>query len=252
MKIDFPIPAQGSELVALWQEAFGDSLEFIEGFFCTAYSPSRCRCVTVKEKVVAALYWFDVTFAGQRMAYIYAVATAASHRNQGICGQLMADTHAHLRMRGYKGILLVPQTDALRQMYEKFGYQRCTTISEFSREAGSDGVVLHRIDRDAYAALRAKYLPAGSVIQEAENITFLETMAFFYQGEDVLLAAQAEGQRLRCTELLGNTSAAPGILKALNCTAGTFRTPGKGKDFAMFLPLKDDTPVPEYFGYAFD
>lgn len=252
MKIDFPIPQQGNELVALWQEAFGDSLEFIEGFFCTAYSPSRCRCVTIDEKVAAALYWFDVSYAGQRMAYIYAVATAASHRNKGICRQLMADIQAHLRMRGYSGILLVPQTDALRQMYGKLGYRPCTTISEFSCEAGSEPIELHRIDRDMYAALRREYLPAGGVIQDAENIAFLETMAFFYRGENFLLAAKTEGQQLNSPELLGDTRAAPGILKALNCTGGTFRTPGRGKDFAMFLPLEKHTQAPGYLGYAFD
>ena len=32
MKIDFPVPAQYDQLMALWQEAFGDSEEFVDGF----------------------------------------------------------------------------------------------------------------------------------------------------------------------------------------------------------------------------
>ena len=35
MKIDFPVPSQYPQLMVLWQEAFGDSEEFVDGFFCT-------------------------------------------------------------------------------------------------------------------------------------------------------------------------------------------------------------------------
>lgn len=251
MKIDFPLPKQNEELMALWAEAFGDSEEFIDGFFCTGFSPSRCRCVTEDGKVIAALYWFDTTYNNQRFAYLYAVATAKSHRNQGICAQLMADTHAHLALRGYDGVLLVPQTEELRQMYASMGYRPCTTVSEFSCKAGAP-VELHRIDREEYAALRAEYLPEGGALQPEENIAYLEMMAFFYRGEGFLLAARTEGNRLYCAELLGDASAAPGIVAALNCTEGFFRTPGKDKDFAMFLPLEENVDAPEYLGFAFD
>lgn len=252
MKIDFPIPAQGMELAKLWQEAFGDSLELIEGFFCTAYSPSRCRCVSIDGKIVAGLYWLDAEYEGQRFAYIYAVAVRKSHRGRGIGKALMEDTHAHLRYRGYDGVLLVPQTDSLREMYSKMGYQNCTCVSEFTCDAGEEPAELHRIDRAAYAAARREMLPKGGVVQEDENIAYLETFAFFYRGKDFLVAARKENKELHSPELLGNTAAAPGILKALHCQKGTFRTPGKDIPFAMFLPLTQESIAPEYFGLAFD
>lgn len=252
MKIDFPIPNQGMELVGLWQEAFGDSLEFIEGFFCTGFSPSRCRCLTVDTKIAAALYWFDVTCNGQRFAYLYAVATAKAYRGQGLCRKLMEDTHAHLKLRGYDGVLLVPQTEALRQMYAKMGYALCTTLREFTCDAAGEPVTLQRIDREEYAEARRAFLPQGGAVQDEESIAYLEMMAFFYRGSDFLLAARREGNRLFCPELLGNASAAPGILAALNCASGSFRTPGEGMDFAMFLPLEKDAQAPAYFGLAFD
>lgn len=252
MKIDFPIPAQGMEMAKLWQEAFGDTMELIEGFFCTGYSPARCRCVTVDNQVVAGLYWLDAEYKDQRFAYIYAVAVRKNHRGQGIGRKLMEDTHAHLQLRGYDGVLLVPQTESLRQMYDKMGYRDCTTVSEFTCEAADVPAELHRIDRDTYAAARREMLPEGGVVQEGENIAYLENFAFFYRGEDFLLAAHKENKTLRAPELLGNAAAAPGILKALNCQTGTFRTPGKVIPFAMFLPLIKDATAPEYFGLAFD
>ena len=53
-------------------------------------------------------------------------------------------------------------------------------------------------------------------------------------------------------ELLGNHESAPGILKALGFSRGSFRMPGDGKPFAMFHPLKPELPAPTYFGFAFD
>ena len=252
MKIDFPVPKQYKQLEMLWQEAFGDTEEFIDGFFCTAFSPARCRCMVINKKVVAALYWMDVRREDQRYAYIYAVAVAESHRSKGLGRAMLEDAQAHLALRGYDGILLYPQNDGLRQMYEKMGYKTATTVSRFTCEAAAEPVALHRIDRDAYAALRRTYLPEGIMLQENENIAYLEMMAFFYAGEDFLLAASKEGHTLYAPELLGNPNAAPGILTALRCTEGTFQIPGEDIPFAMYLPLSRKAVTPKYFGLAFD
>jgi ribosomal protein S18 acetylase RimI-like enzyme len=252
MRIDYAAPKDIPALTRLWQDCFGDSEAFIRLFFDTAYAPERCRCVFEEDTPAAALYWFDVYCRGQKMAYIYAVATDPAHRGKGLCRALMADTHNHLALRGYRAVLLVPQSDSLRQMYTKMGYIPCTEIREFCCAAGPEAVQLHRIDRDAYTALRREYLPQGSAVQEEENIAFLETMAFFYRGPHVLLAARTEGQKLYSQEILGDLTAAPGILAAMGCSQGTFRTPGTGTPFAMYLPLHPNAAKPTYFGLAFD
>ena len=123
MKIDHPVPEQYPQLEALWQEAFGDTEEFIDGFFCTAFSPARCRCAILDGKIIAALYWMDVRTDDRRFAYLYAVAVAKSHRKQGLGKALLADTQAHLAFRGYDGVLLVPGSGDLRSYYEKLGYR---------------------------------------------------------------------------------------------------------------------------------
>ena len=252
MKIDFPVPSQYDALSALWQEAFGDSEEFVDGFFYTGFSPSRCRCVVENEEVVAALYWFDALHGNQRFAYVYAVAVAKAHQGKGIGTALMEDTHAHLKLRGYEGVLLLPQEEGLRKMYAKLGYSDCTKVREFSCQAGEEAVEIHRIDREEYARLRRTYLPKNGAIQEEENIAYLEMMAFFYAGDNFLLAARKQGQSLKGLELLGNAEAAPGILAALSCAEGSFRTPGDEKKFAMFHPLVASAVPPAYLGLVFD
>ena len=252
MKIDFPVPKQYNQLISLWQEAFGDTEEFIDGFFCTAFSPARCRCIVINKKVAAALYWMDVRKGEQRYAYIYAVAVAKSRRGKGLGRALLEDAQAHLALRGYDGILLVPGSESLRSYYEKHGYVTCTHVHEFPAQAGDAPAALQRIDRETYGMLRRDLLPEGAGVEGEENIAFLETLVFFHRGENLLLAAHAENGKLWCPEYLGDPAAAPGVLKALNCTEGHFRTPGSTFPFAMFLPLTRDAVPPTHLALAFD
>ena len=253
MTINSPTPAQVPQLRSLWQEAFGDTEEFLDIFQAKAMSADRCRCVTVDGEVAAALYWFDCLHMGKRIAYLYAVATAKKHRGKGLCHALMENTHQWLREHDYAGAILVPQSEDLFRFYGKMGYETCSQVKEFVCGPVLDLCTLHRIDRDAYGKLRRQLLPAGGVIQEQENLDFLEAQAQFYAGTGFVLAAYREKDVLRGIELLGDTMAAPAIVGALGCTQGKFRCPGPGTPFAMYRPLGDSTlPAPAYFGLAFD
>lgn len=235
----------------LWQEAFGDDDPFLDAFFSTAYSPRRCRTLHVSGQLAAALYWFDCSFQGQKIAYLYAVATVKAFRGRGLCRRLMEDTHRHLADLGYAGTLLVPGEASLFQMYTGLGYETVSGISEFSCTAAPGKLTLEQTSRDEYARLRRQLLPAGGVLQEGENLAFLETQYSFFKGAGCLLAASRRDENLFCAELLGDCSAAPGILAALGCQDGTFRTPGNTRPFAMYHAFTD-APAPSYFGLAFD
>ena len=253
MTFDYPTPAQVPILKQLWQTAFGDTEEFLQDFFSTAFSPLRCRIAQVKEQTVGMLYWFDVTCRDQKMAYLYALAVHPDHRGQGIGRRLMEDTQELLKSQGCSGVLLVPQTEELRAMYAAFGYRDCTTVSETFCACADAPVDIHQIDAMEFARLRRLSLPENSILQEGEGLRFLDTQVQFYRGTDFLLAGRIlEEDTFFGAELLGSVAAAPGILKALGCGQGTFRTPGTKTPFAMFLPLTADAAVPAYFGFAFD
>ena len=257
MNIDSPELSHIPMLRSLWQEAFGDNDAFLDTFFKTAFHPDRCRCINEDGQITAALYWFCCEHAGKPIAYIYAVATAKAHRGRGLCRKLLADTHLHLTRQGYEGVLLVPGSQELFDMYEKMGYQTCSTIRQFqcsiNNKATPEELQLCTIDQYEYARLRKLLLPKGSVIQEQENLDFLETQVRFYMGHGFLLAAHGEKDTLYGVELLGDITAASAITHTLGFTHGTFRTPGNGKAFAMYHPLGDSTLLPpDYFGFAFD
>ena len=246
MNLDHPRCSQIPQLRALWQEAFGDSDAALDCFFGTAYAPERCLCITDVDRAVAAAYWFS---CGE-YAYIYAVATAKSHRRQGLCHRLMEAIHALLTRQGYLGAMVVPGEERLRQFYVGMGYTNCGGIREFTCETADLPVILRKVEAEEFAALRPAFLPAGAVVQEGENLAYLRTYAQFYAGEDFLLTALQSGNELLGLELLGSTDAAPGILSALGAKSGSFRTPGV-TPFAMYKPLNGENP-PTYFGFAFD
>lgn len=238
-----------TELKRLWQQAFGDSDAFLDCFFSCGYSPDRCRYLAAEGRIQAMLYWFDCTLAGKKYAYLYAIATDENCRNQGLCRRLMAETHDHLRSLGYAGALLVPGSRELFRFYEKLGYTTACFVDEFTVTAGGP-ISLGAVDTAEYAVLRQQLLPDGGLLQDGTTLNFLARFAKFYAGRDFVLAVTVEDGQAMIHELLGQADAS-GIVAALGCSEGRFRTPGSTKPFAMFYPL-NSTVAPQYLGLALD
>lgn len=237
-------------LRTLWTECFGNEDNWIDTFFRTALVPDHVCVRNRQGRLAAALCWMDVSCRGQKLAYLYAIATAPDWRGQGLCRELMASACETLTRQHYAGCIVVPAEDGLRQMYRKMGFENFGGIGKLSVQRG-EPVPIRRISPEEYARLRRSYLPKDGVVQESGAETYLAAGADLYAGENFLLAAEREGQTLFGLELLGNSRAAEGILGGLNYEAGTFRVPGS-KPFAMFRPLIPGTPPPGYFGLAFE
>lgn len=250
MRIDYPTREQLPQLRQLWKSAFLDEDGFLDLFFSTAFSPDRCLAAQVDEQVTAALYWMDCRLEDKPVAYLYAVATAPAFRHQGICRALMERTQTLLSQLGYAGILLVPGSDTLRQMYSAMGYETATTITEQVYKAAEEPLSLIPITGEEYCRLRRKFLPEGSVLQESCP-RFLEGCYQLYTGDGCLLAATKTDGGLFCPEFLGSAQNIPAALRALGAASGRIRIPGNDSPFAMWLPLCD-TAAPQYFAFAFD
>ena len=250
MTIDKPAREQIPQLRQLWKEAFGDSDAYLDSFFSRAFAPERCCCVTEEGRVKAALYWFACEFRGRKLAYLYAVATEKPSRGQGLCRILMAHTHSALQEQGYAGAVLVPATEDLRRIYGQMGYLPATTVTEFTCLAGEMPAAIRMLTAKEYAERRRERLPEGGVLQEGAMQDLLAEQCCLVSGEDFLLAAWIEDGVLHGEELLGSTDAAPAIVKALGAERGVFRIPGDNRPFAMYLPLTEDSPKPDYFGIS--
>ena len=252
MTFEHPGKDQIPQLVRLWKEVFGEYDGFWELFLDTAFTPDHCRCITEDGQIMAGLYWFDCSCEGDRIAYIYAVVTDPRYRGKGLCRKLMADVHSLLKNQGYASVMLVPAEENLREMYRKLGYEDYTRIDSLTCTAGETAAEIRNVDIAEYAALRRKLLPEKAVLQEGGQLSFLSAQAQLFAGEDFLLAAWLDGDKLHGMELLGNAAAAPGILRALGCEKGVFQVPGNSKPFAMIHKIQEQAVIPEYFGFAFD
>ena len=252
MKFNCPTMEKIPALWALWQEAFGDEDEYLEIFFSKAFSPQRCMFLEDDlGKAAAALYWFDCELEGQKLAYIFGVAVANAHRNKGLCRALMGATLEHLCHEGYQSAVLVPAKPSLYAMYEKLGYQKFGGVCEKEYVASDVAEPIREIDDEEYQRLRAKYLPAGGVVQKGENIAFLSARTHLYAGEDFVFSF-VPGMGEFVVELLGNQEKAAGIVRALGREKLMIRSPGKDRDFAVFQSLNEGALVPSYFGIPFD
>lgn len=252
MIFEHPGKEETTQLLDLWKDVFGEYDGFWELFLNTAYQPDHCRCITESGQVTAGLYWFDCSCGSDKIAYIYAVVTNPAHRGKGLCRKLMADVHGLLKQQGYDSAMLVPADEGLREMYRKMGYEDCTGISEITCTAGDTAAKIRSLGKEEYAALRCSLLPEGGVVQEGNNLTFLAAQTQLFAGDGFLLSAWLEGNTLHGMELLGNTNAAPGILRALGCEKGIFQTPGSNQPFSMIHKLHCAAVVPKYFGFSFD
>ena len=252
MIIDYPAENSIPQLRSLWKEAVGDEDAFLDLFFDTGFSPDRCRCVTQDGEVLAALYWFDCSWEGKPLAYLYAVATGKRYRGQGLCHRLMESTHEHLKYLGYAGAVLVPGEPSLFDFYEKMGYQAFGLVEDFSCDAAQPSTPLRKVDALEYAQLRRCLLPKGGILQEGELLTFLGSLGVFYAGEGFLMAGSREGSHWQAQEFLGDIRLAPGILSALDLRSGHFRAPGNGRKNAMILPFSPTEKLPTYLGLPLD
>ena len=266
IEIVSPNAAHMPALRQLWQDTFGDSDAFLDAFFSVAFHPERCLCALADARPVTVIYWFDGTLLGKKVAYLYALATKESHRGRGIADRLMSGVHSHLKESGYSAALLVPADQGLGRWYQRLGYTYCGTAAEFSCKTPGKPVPLHPVTAEEYAALRETYLPQGSVLQDVVTLEFLGTHSRLYAGEGFLLAAQqTDFGTWIVPEFLGNFSAIPGILGALEISGAVFRgpVPTLSADTAfrpawlevdhapvMFRPLTGSAPVPPtYFAF---
>lgn len=112
-----------SGITALWQEAFGDTEVEIRQFFA-AFPHCRSYVTQVQGKIVSMVHALpqELVPAGPA-AYLYAVATARTHRGRGLCRSLMAFAEQDLKRRGFSCCVLAPAEPGLFAYYETLGYE---------------------------------------------------------------------------------------------------------------------------------
>lgn len=145
-------------LKKLWADTFGDNEEYIGLFFDRGYTPSECFAEIVDGEAVSVLYLLEGKIkAGVREysgRYLYAAATAESHRKKGLMGKLIKEAQAYIRENGLSFISLVPADEGLYDYYARFGFKPVM----YNYKAVSDDIGLlgkgEKISPEKYFMLR--------------------------------------------------------------------------------------------------
>ncbi len=116
---------QGDALACktLWQEAFGDEESFIDRFLMHHYRSEQMLKIEAQGALASMLHLIPFEGeGGERIGYIYGVATAAEFRNRGYATQLLQEAIERGREAGFDALALIPAREELRRYYERLGF----------------------------------------------------------------------------------------------------------------------------------
>ena len=116
-------------IISLWQEAFGDSEEYISFFLdeCPSYDIVG---YFIDDRLVSMFFLLEGAISDYKCKYLYAACTAPEHRKKGIMEKLISFAKTYCKDSGYDGIFLVPANEKLYSYYSKLGF-----IQSFKKSA---------------------------------------------------------------------------------------------------------------------
>lgn len=134
--IEFASEKYRNGIIKLWQEAFGDDEEFICDFLEKIDYKKNLLVFLDNGEVVSMATILPVFCKSVKGRYVYAVATAKSHRGKGLCKAVMNRIDEVIKSQGEGFAILVPASESLFSFYEKLGYYDTIYKPSFSEVNG--------------------------------------------------------------------------------------------------------------------
>ena len=125
--IRFAKASDHPQLKTLWAEVFGDSDAAINLYFSMRHADDNMLVDVRDHRISGMLSMLPVTLrsgdgSSYPARYLYAVATDAHYRGQGISTELLATAHNHMKALGEAAGILVPASSSLFDFYARRGY----------------------------------------------------------------------------------------------------------------------------------
>lgn len=120
------------QIVALWQQAFGDSREDIL-YFADNCKNKICLGYFDKGRLVSFLYLVDCVCNGKKSKYIYAACTLEAYRKRGCMSKLLDYCRREIGC-----FCLIPADEDLVDYYYKRGLTGRTEINNIVFEENED------------------------------------------------------------------------------------------------------------------
>lgn len=143
------------QIRTLWEEVFGDERAFVDTFLMHHHDPELCLTREADGRIVAMLHIVPMNTDHGRMAYIYAVATAAEYRHRGYASSLLDEALAKTEASGeYDFAALIPSGDESKRLYAAHGFEDAGIPITFNHEfdfgtgdASKDLAMIRRIEK---------------------------------------------------------------------------------------------------------
>jgi predicted acetyltransferase len=116
------------QVIELWSMSFGDSEDFTQLYFERVYREENVLTLCENGRVISALQMrpYRMGYCGTTLpvAYVCDVCTHPSERGKGRMSQLMRRALDVMRERGYALATLIPASEGLFSLYERFGFAK--------------------------------------------------------------------------------------------------------------------------------
>lgn len=122
-------PGDLTGMTALWEKIFGDSGDFVRGFY-RAVSPETVLALD-GEKIAGMVNIADAALDGRLCGYIYAACVDEEYRGRGLFGALMRFCEY---VKPYEYLCLIPASEQLVSMYGHLGYEKLPLEPDFTSE----------------------------------------------------------------------------------------------------------------------
>jgi predicted acetyltransferase len=114
------------QVIALWKMSFDDPDDFTRFYFDRVYREENVLTLCENGNVISALQMrpYEMSYCGTTLpvAYVCDVCTLPSERGKGRMSRLMRQALDVMRERGYTLTTLIPASEGLFHLYERFGY----------------------------------------------------------------------------------------------------------------------------------
>ncbi len=114
-------------IIALWNEAFGDSEDDIRFFLDNRFEPKNTLVNYIDNEVVSMLFLLEgdmvIDCESYPSYYLYAACTAKKCRGRGLMAELLNEAKSLAAERNKCFICLMPGEKSLFDFYARFGYK---------------------------------------------------------------------------------------------------------------------------------
>lgn len=117
----FDMNADKTQIIKLWNEAFGDSEEEINEFL--NIFGDCIHTISDNNLIVSQLFLIPGKINSAKAYYLYAAATLEEYRGRGFMSKLLKYAETFAKENNAEYILLMPGEDSLYDYYERFGYK---------------------------------------------------------------------------------------------------------------------------------